>query len=47
MDEGEKQLFGLTNVMGALLKRFAEEMTYDKENVDQNLVEAIQTAALG
>lgn len=36
----------LTNVMGALLKRFAEEMTYDKENVDQNLVEAIQTAAL-
>lgn len=50
MDEGEKRLddiFQSKDVMRALLKRFAEKMTNGKENVDQNLVEAIQTAALG
>jgi len=35
----------LTDVMGASLKRFALEITNEKENVDRNLVEAIQTAA--
>jgi len=50
MDEGEKRLgdiFQSKDTMGAWLKRFAVEMTNDKENVDQNLVEAIQTAAPG
>lgn len=49
MDDGEKRLddiFQSKDIMGAWLKRFAFEMTNDKENVDQNLVEAIQTAAL-
>ena len=48
MDNGEKRLgdiFQSKDTLGAWLKRFAVEMTNDKENVDQNLVEAIQTAA--
>lgn len=50
IDDGEKRLddiFQSKDIMGAWLKRFAVEMTNDKENVDQNLVEAIQTAATG
>lgn len=35
----------LTDVIGAWLKRFAAEVTNEKENVDESLVEAIQTAA--
>eukprot|EP00253_Pinus_taeda_P031313 PITA_31313 len=50
MDDGEKRLgdiFQSKDTMGAWIKRFAVEMTNDKENVDQNFVEAIQTAAPG
>lgn len=48
MDEGEKRLddiFQSKDVIGAWLKRFAAEVTNEKENVDESLVEAIQTAA--
>lgn len=48
MDGGEKWLddiFQSKDVMGALLERFALEITNEKENVDRNLVEAIPTAA--
>ena len=48
IDEGEKRLDDIVQsneFIGAWLKRVAVEITSDKENVDQNLVEAIQAAA--
>ena len=44
IDEGEKRLddiFQYNDLIGAWLKRVAVEITSDKKDVDQNLVESI------